>query len=876
MDRLEDIVNSGIKLTPMMEQYFSIKKNYKDALLLFRMGDFYEVFFEDAKKTSKLLNIALTHRGKISNIPIPMAGIPHHAATTYIDKLTMQGIKVAICEQIEDPKEAVGIVKRAVTQIVSPGMPYDLDKAEAKESHFLCAGFFKKEKFFLSFLDFTTGEFKGIISTNENDFVEQLKRFSPKEIVTTMGQWDSFPLITLFLEQSDILITYLSNEYFKNSFTAIYIERLIPFYSKDKIISKTPDILNSIGALSYYVLSTQGDKDFSHIRPFSLEDNHGEMKTSISTLSGLEILPKGRDSYRESLLGFFDKTQTASGARTLKKIFISPLTSKKEINKRVNLVESLISTPIFLGFLREELEEVRDIERILTKASTKKANGGDLINIARSILAYENIHKKMETKISKKIDLASSEELQTLNILKDKILKTINDEIGASLDKGNLIKDGADKKRDKLSKLSLKGTDGLKDLEKKYREETGISNLKVKSNNVAGHFIEVSKSHLSKIPEYFVRRQTLVNSERFMTEELSEYEKEVILAKDRLEKLEREIFNNMVLEINELNSELSKLSNLLAYFDIIQCFAWIAIQEDFSKPELVEDEKLIELSGAWHPLIKATLKDEFTCHHLTLNKESFFGLITGPNMAGKTTVMREVAIIQFLAQLGSFVPAKAARLGICDFLFSRLGASDDILKGQSTFMVEMSETAEIIRHATERSLIVMDEVGRGTSTYDGMSIAWALVEYFVKQTKALTLFSTHYHELIELVNDLEHAKNLTVETTNNDGEVKFLYHLVEKAANQSFGIYVAKLAGLPPKILKRSQSILTKLEKMHHKKQLPSHQEQLTIFSESSEPIVEIPKNLALLKAELEKIEINDITPMEALKKLNELKSLSL
>lgn len=847
------------------------------------MGDFYEVFFDDAENAAKILNIARTHRGKLGDTPIPMAGIPHHAAITYIDRITAHGLKVAICEQVEDPKEAKGIVKRAVTQVVSPGMPFDLEKAEGSEHRYMASGAIVDNKYYLTAIDFTTGEFTGQILDTFEDFVNRLRMIAPKEFITFLGQWDEYPALETLIDATGILKTHLSSEYFESKYTELYIEKLIPAFKRDKIISLNEKILSPVGALSYYICSTQSAEEFYHIRPFRMVSNKGVMKVTLPTLTGLEILPKTREQYKDSLLGFLDKTQTSLGSRMLRNIFLSPLCDKMEIEKRHDLIDYLINDEDLLDLIREELAEVRDLERIMAKISTGKANAGDLLNIANANLVYKKLLPELEKLPVDVLESFNKKDLKTLQDLSQKIVNTINDEIGASLDKGNLIRSGADEKRDRLAKLSQGAANELLDLEARYREETGIVKLKIKSNNVAGYFIEVSKIHSDKVPGNFIRRQTLVNSERYTTEELTTFEKEVITAKEKLERLEREIFKGIIQEVASLNTLIMKLSDVIATLDSFQSFAWIAIQEDFQRPIFTEEKKQIQLQGMWHPLIKSIIRDQFVPHDLSLDESVYFGLITGPNMAGKTTVMREVAIVQLLAQVGSFVPAQKAELGLCDYLFSRLGASDDILKGQSTFMVEMAETAEILRHATEKSLIILDEVGRGTSTYDGMSIAWALVEHFVQKTKALCLFATHYHELIDLADGLEQAKNLTVETQNNNGDVQFLYRLVEKGASQSFGIYVAKLAGLPKTILNRSSELLCTLES-DEKSQIQttiSKEEpesiqsgtQLTFFGDVHlEP--EIPEHLKSLESQVQTLDINNMTPLQAINKLDQLRQL--
>lgn len=869
---LQQVLDAKIKLTPMMEQYSSIKANYDEHILLFRMGDFYEVFFDDAVRASKLLNITLTHRGKIGNFPIPMAGIPHHAAAVYIDRLSNLGLKVAICEQVQDPKDAKGIVKRAVTQVVSPGMPFDLDKADAER--FMAAGFKIKDQFYLVVIDFTTGEFNGSVHSDAESFLNRLRFYAPKEMMTYMGQWEEEEMLQNAFQKMGLLTTYLGEDYFEPKFTEIYTEKLIPGFKRDKTLQNHIELLSPIGALAYYITSTQQLDEFFHIRPFRLINEQGNMKVTLSTLEGLEIIPRSRDTYKESLLGYMDKTQSAMGARYLKKVFSTPLFDLKEIDKRHKTIEFFLSDVTKTQEIRETLSDVRDIERILAKISTNKANAGDLLNTARAIHAYAAINKSVGKPLKgliKNLPTAKSKKLQELA---DRIDITINDEVGANLDKGNLIRPGCNKKRDKLASLSGNAHAELESFEKRLRVETGINKLRVKSNNVAGYFIEVSKSFASQVPEHFNRRQTLVNSERYTTEELNGFEKEILSAKIKLEKLEREIFKDLVECIHSDAETIQELCACLSEVDSLQSLAWISFQDNFTKPELSNSTQ-VNIKGMWHPLIKSALKDQFVCHDLTLSRDVFFGLITGPNMAGKTTVMREVAIVQILAQIGCFVPASMAKLGLCDFLFSRLGASDDILKGQSTFMVEMAETAEIIRHATDKSLVILDEVGRGTSTYDGLSIAWALSEHLIQKTKCLTLFATHYHELIEVIDDLSEAKNLTVETQNNGGDVQFLYRLIEKGASQSFGIYVAKLAGLPPSLLNRAESILEGLEGEHVQVETQSRpapqNSQLTFFPEK-EVRYETPIYLKVLEEQLNKLDLNNHTPMQVMNRIQDLK----
>lgn len=886
---LETVIKSGQKLTPMMAQYSDVKKDYPDTIVFFRMGDFYELFFEDAVNASKLLNITLTHRGKIGDFKIPMAGIPHHAASAYVDRLSSMGLKVAIAEQVEDPKEAKGIVKRAVTQIVSPGMPFDLERSDVLSLYYM-ASFMKAgegKRFYLCLMDYTTGEFKGYFLNSFEELKEKLKSYSPKEIILTKKQESYFE--KGFLELVGSTLTTIPEDYFNIKHTKIYLEKVFASYKRDQILKKHSDLFNPLGALAYYVCSTQKLDNFYHIRPFQLISDDDFMKVTDGTLKGVEILPRSKESWNTSLLAHVNKTKTSIGLRCLKKWFLEPLKSIDRITGRQNSIKFFVENIEITENLRDELSTVRDIERILAKTTSGKVNATDFLNLSESIKAYERIENLLNSnkKYHREVPFLKKAEIKNLLELAVEIEKTINDEVGATLEKGNLIKSGCSKKRDKLKKLLDNSTEAILELERKYRTSTEISNLRIKHNNVFGYFIEISKVQAKNAPEEFQRKQTLVNCERFMTEELSELEKELTTAKEKLQKLEREIYKSLLEKVVNFGIPLGNLSRFLGVIDTLQSFAWVSYKEDFVLPQFTDTPQTLEIDKGWHPLIKRTLDESFVPHDLKLSSDKFFGLITGPNMAGKTTVMREMAIIQFLGQLGSFVPAKKAKLSVCDFLFSRLGASDDIVNGQSTFMVEMSETASILRHATKNSFIILDEVGRGTSTYDGLSIAWALVEKFVNETKALCLFSTHYHELIELVDGLNGAQNLTVETINFEGDVKFLYRLLEQGAQQSYGIHVAKLAGLESSILNRAKEILKSLENIDNQtkdlaeKSFPAinsssdkeinNENQLSIFDFSSPN--QMPSYATNILDEIEDMDIHNLTPMMALMKLEELKN---
>jgi DNA mismatch repair protein MutS len=895
------VVNSEVKLTPMMEQYFQMKKCHLKDIMLFRMGDFYEVFFDDAYKLNEILNITLTHRGSLGPFKIPMAGIPHHAATNYIDRITQTGLRVAICEQVEDPKESIGIVKRAIAQVAGPGIPYDLDRTTILENNFIGSALHSDGVYYLTLCDFTTGELTGLLAHSLEEFCENIRSQAPKEFLSFPNQWEDQSLVKDTLKFINCTETILNVDYFNKKFTKAYTKNISSGILTDKVLNKTPMIYSPLGALAYYLSSTQKIDKFVHFRKFNLLNSQNQLKVTTHSLQGLEILPKSKENYKQSLLGHMDKTQSSLGPRQLKKVFQTASTSLEEINKRQEVVKGLIENRELLTTCREELKKTKDLERILAKITNTKVNSNDLLNLGQTLTAFFQIQKaqksqakdKLSTPLLKKLTSVENKKIDDIIQI---ISKTINDELGASADKGNLIKEGANKKRDRLARLGKNALSELQELEAKYRKKTKINNLKIKSNNVAGFFVEVSKGNVSKVPASFSRRQTLVNSERYTTKELSEFEKEVLSAKFKLENIEREIFKEIVELVASSSKIILEMASNLANLDVYQSFATISIEEDFVCPTIKSSKKIMDINGAFHPLIKKHSPTEFVDHDISMGKKNFFGLITGPNMAGKTTVMREVAIIQFLAQIGSFVPASSATLGICDALFCRLGANDNILQGQSTFMVEMSETAEIIRHATGRSLILLDEVGRGTSTYDGLSIAWSLVEYLISKTKAITFFATHYHELIKLVDELDGAQNLTMEIYNNNGEINFLYKLIQGGAKESFGIYVAKIAGVPDEMLKRSEVILKNLEELNsseteiicapetakNKKKNSKNKKkaiQLSFlneenYDENCSQMAPTPKYYQTLEEELGKINIMNLTAVQAIAAIDGLQAI--
>ena len=870
------VLDSGCRLTPMMRQYLSIKRGQEEGtVVLFRMGDFYECFFEDAADVARILGIALTRRGKVGGFPVPMAGIPHHAAGGYIDRLTAEGRKVAIAEQVEDPRDAVGIVRRAVVQVASPAIPYDLDKADPLGRRFIASAWGRGGRHVLVAIDFTTGEFFGMAAGDGEDLMERIRLLSPREMLLHMGQFEGIPGFRALLKAYDVLPTYLSQEYFDPLFTAGHVERLVPGHGRDEALALDPDVLRPLGAVAYYVCSTQPQEGgYAHVRPFRMVGDDGKMRISLPTLTGLGVLPGPGEARAESLLGFLDRARTPLGSRRLHALLLSPLDDREGILARQELTAFLAGRPGLLEDVRGRLGAVGDPERILAKVGKGRATAADLRRLAAGAEAALGIWRDVADLPGGVFERLSAEEARAVGGFAAEVLAQVGEGPDATAEKGGLIKEGVSPKRDRLAGL-LKGASGeVARLEGRYRKETGVARLKVGSNNVAGFFVEVGRGHAAEMPERFRQRHTLVNAVRYVTDELLALEHDVLTARGDLERTERELFGRLVAKASRLAGPLGKTASNVALLDAFASLAWTALDEGFARPVLLEGSGM-RLRGAWHPLVKASLQDAFVPHDLALGEGRSLGLITGPNMAGKTTVMREAAIVQVLAQVGSFVPAAEARVGLCDRVFSRLGAGDDILKGRSTFMVEMGEVAGIVRHATARSLVVLDEVGRGTSTYDGLGIAWALVEHLMDEVGALVLFATHYHELVDVVAAREGGVNLTMETRSRKGEVRFLYRLVEGAAGQSFGIHVARMAGLPPSILARAGEVLGALERRvvdPGRVPAPGAAPAAGGPAAGSGSAAAGPAAPSPLERELAGLDPESLTPLEALQKLYEFK----
>jgi DNA mismatch repair protein MutS len=855
------------ELTPLMRQYQDIKRNYPDTIVFFRLGDFYEMFGQDAVIASKVLQITLTSRDKGKQDPVPMCGIPHFTAENYISKLVKAGHKVAICEQVEDPEEAKGIVKREVVKVVTPGtfLPDN-----PKENNFILAFFQKENIFGIAVADITTGEF--FIYETHNNLEDEVNRFQPREILYPYSLKNKPTVINL----ADFYLTAYDDWYFdyieayRNLIKHFKVTSLEGYGCEGMIVA-----ISAAGALLTYLEETQKDAlTFKKIRVLRRESR---MLLDATTLKNLEITKNMRSGEIEgSLLGILDETFTPMGGRLLRNWLLNPLLDPGEIKQRQDAVEVLMSDPVRFSKMQSLLKNIYDIERLASRISNGTANARDLLSLKDSLKTLPELKSLLQEYKDKTLE-SLSEQIDVLSEIKLLIERSIADDPPVTVKEGGLIKNGFDPEIDELRDISSSGKDFIASLQTRERERTGISSLKVGYNKVFGYYIEVTKANLSLVPKEYIRKQTLVNGERFITPELKEYEAKVLGAEERLKTLEYEVFIKIRNDIAKETEKLQKTSSAIAELDVLMSFAYIARKYNYERP-LVEDSDIIQISEGRHPVIERMATGEkFIPNDCLMDSETNnILIITGPNMAGKSTYMRQVALIVLMAQIGSFVPAKEARVGIVDRIFTRIGASDVITKGQSTFMVEMIETANILNNATNKSLILLDEVGRGTSTFDGISIAWAVVEYIAKYLKSRTLFATHYHELTELSLTLDGIRNLNVAVKEWGDEIIFLRRIEEGAADKSYGIQVARLAGLPDVTIKRAKEILSNLEKAELNE---IGEPRLAYASESETPKVPKAGQLDLFTTqadpvikELLGLDILNMTPIEALNKLFEMR----
>ncbi len=856
--------------TPLMKQYNAIKAKYPGALLLFRVGDFYETFGEDAVKASKVLEIVLTKRSNGAASEMELAGFPHHSLDAYLPRLVRAGFRVAICDQLEDPKTVKGIVKRGVTELVTPGLSLNDNVLEQNKNNFLAAVHFGPQHCGLAFLDLSTGEFM-VTEGNELYIDKLIQGFNPSEIIYCKSHRDRF----LDKYESNYHGFGLEEWIFQLPFT---YERLIHHFNTANLkgfgIEDFKEGIIAAGAILYYLEETE-HRETSHIGNLSRIDEQQFVWMDKFTIRNLELIaPTQPDG--KSLIEVLDQTKTPMGARLLRKWLVLPLKDQKTIERRLDTVEGFIENDELLELLLDHLSKIGDLERLVSKVATRRINPREMNQLKSGLKHIHPIREELK-KTKEKIYDAYTEQLNDCNSLLEKIASTLKDEVPLNSTQGNLIKEGVDEKLDEFRAIAYSGKDYLKGIQQRETERTGITSLKIAYNKVFGYYLEVTNAHKDKVPQDWIRKQTLVNAERYITEELKVYEEKILKAEDEIFEIESQLYQELISYALEYIDTIQQNARIVATIDCLASFSFLAGKYEYVKPNISKDF-MIDIKEGRHPVIEQNLaaEESYIPNDIYLDNESQqVIIITGPNMAGKSALLRQTALITLMAQIGSFVPAGYAKIGLVDKIFTRVGASDNLSRGESTFMVEMTETASILNNLSDRSLILMDEIGRGTSTYDGISIAWSIVEFIHNhpQHKAKTLFATHYHELNELTNTLPRVKNFNVSVKELEDKVIFLRKLVPGGSEHSFGIHVAQMAGMPNQIVIRSNEILKNLEKEKLSEkdkeklvEMPGSRMQLNLFESD-------PKFEKLMKL-LSEVDINTISPVEALLKMNEMKEL--
>lgn len=863
-----------LKTTPMIKQYLAIKGKYPDAVLFYRMGDFYEMFFDDAKLASKILEITLTSRNKKDESPIPMCGIPFRAAKGYISRLIEYGCKVAICDQVEDPSTAKGLVKREVVRVITPGMIVDNEFLDEKSNNYVLALSKNNDVAGISYLDLSTGTFRLSESTDLRFIIDEIQRVSPSEIILPeSSKNDRFfsSIMKLLPEKS---ITFLDDNAFKykKGYESL-IDQFKTISLKGFGCENLKAGIIAAGTLIFYVRETQKQK-IEHINTVEVYSLTNYLIVDDLTCRNLELMTNILSNSKQgALLGIIDRTITSMGGRLLKRWIRYPLIDEREIKLRLDAVEDAKNNIRVRRDVRENLRSIYDLERLGSKISMGYSNARDLFAIKRSINSLPNIFSSLSYF---KAELFKwNEDVENLYQLAELIERAIRQDAPPTINDGGIIKPDFNQELFELIEISRKGKNWLAKLEAQEKKATGITSLKVRYNKVFGYYIEVPNTRLKDVPAHYIRKQTLVNAERFITDELKKYEDDILGAHDRIASLEYKIFNDIRQEVIKNNSSIQKVAKFLADLDVLCAFAEVADQNGYNKPEITTDGTILIEDGR-HPVVeKMILGERFVPNSIKMdNDENQMLIITGPNMAGKSTVLRQVALLVLMAQMGSFVPAKKASIGIIDRIFTRVGALDNLSQGQSTFMLEMQETANILNNTTGQSLVIMDEIGRGTSTFDGLSIAWAVAEYLhdIKAGGVKTLFATHYHELTELAKTKRRVKNYNIEVSEWNDEIIFLRKLVEGSTNRSYGIQVARLAGIPDAVIKRAKKILFNIENREcllngasffpaADNNLKKGQVQLNLFRR--------PESFVIDK--LQKLDILKMTPLEALNYLHKL-----
>ncbi|MBK0370314.1 DNA mismatch repair protein MutS [Flavobacterium agrisoli] len=858
--------DKGVKETPLMKQYNEIKRKYPDACLLFRVGDFYETFGEDAVRTSKILGITLTKRGVGSDLQTALAGFPHHSLNTYLPKLVKAGLRVAICDQLEDPKMTKTIVKRGVTELVTPGVSLNDEVLQSKSNNFLASVYFTNKILGISFLDVSTGEF--LTAQGNADYIDKLlQNFSPSEVLVAKHHKNEFKAIfgddfhTFFLEdwiyKEDYAFETLTKHFQTISLKGFGIEEL-----KEGIVAS--------GAILYYLSETQHNK-VQHITSIQRIAEDAYVWMDRFTIRNLELY----HSYNPNavtLLDVIDRTLSPMGGRLLKRWLALPLKDAVKIKSRHQVVFYLKENQEVLQQIQFQIKQISDLERLISKIATGKISPREINYLKDSLDAIVPI-KELALKSPQEAVKVIGDNLHSCELLREKIKNTLNQDAPVAIAKGNAIATGVSAELDELRSISSSGKQFLEAIELRESERTGISSLKISFNNVFGYYIEVRNTHKDKVPAEWIRKQTLVNAERYITEELKEYETKILGAEERIHKIETDLFEQLVNWIATYIKPVQLNANLIAQLDCLSSFTQLAIDNHYVCPEIDESFEL-NIQNGRHPVIEKQLPIDvpYIANDVFLDNETQqIIMITGPNMSGKSAILRQTALIVLLAQMGSFVPAESVRMGIVDKIFTRVGASDNISMGESTFMVEMNETASILNNISDRSLVLLDEIGRGTSTYDGISIAWAIAEFLHEHpTKPKTLFATHYHELNEMHESLPRIQNYNVAVKELKDTVLFVRKLVKGGSAHSFGIHVAKMAGMPQIVIQKAQKLLKKLEKDHSNDALngiKSEKEEMQMsFFNLDDPLLEE------IKDEILNLDINAITPVEALMKLNEIK----
>ena len=854
------------KETPLMKQYNQIKSKYPDALLLFRVGDFYETFGEDAVKAAAVLDIVLTNRNNGTERS-ELAGFPYHSINTYLPRLVKAGYRVAICDQLEDPKTVKGIVKRGVTELVTPGVALNDDILQSKSNNFLASVWIGKQVNGVAFLDVSTGEF--LVSQGDKSYIDKLlQNFHPSELLIAKHQKKEFAAAF----GGDFHCFYLEDWVFKEDYAQQLLTK--PFQTnslKGFGVEELTDALLSAGAILYYLSETQHHQ-LQHITRIQRIAEEAYVWLDKFTIRNLELYT-GSSAQSVSLLDVIDKTLSPMGSRTLKRWLALPLKKIEKIRQRHEVVAYFLKQLPELESIKEHIARIGDIERLISKVATQKINPREVVQLCSSLEHIPQIKQLCLTSGNESLSLLG-DKLHDCQQLCARIRETLNEEAPVNIAKGNAIAAGYSAELDELRGLSHSGKSYLDDLLLRETQRTGIPSLKIDNNNVFGYYLEVRNTHKDKVPADWVRKQTLVNAERYITNELKEYEAKILGAEEKIGQLEQALYAELLNYIAEYIAPVQQNAILVGQIDCLAGFATLALQNNYQQPEM-SDDYVIDIKEGRHPVIEKQLPIDtpYIANDVYLDREQQqIIMITGPNMSGKSAILRQTALIVLLAQIGSFVPATSAHIGIIDKIFTRVGASDNISLGESTFMVEMNEAALILNNISERSLVLLDEIGRGTSTYDGISIAWAIAEYLHQHpSRAKTLFATHYHELNEMTESFERIKNYNVSVKETTDSVLFLRKLVAGGSAHSFGIHVAKMAGMPQYVIQKANKMLQKLEENHNiapQTSLKSSNKEMQLsFFDLNDPLLEE------LKADLLGLDLNTLTPIEALMKLNEMKA---